>query len=208
MNLFMKRAAIALVSALFIFSLFSFSTKETIPDYLESSLPVLFSAIGLLLVLAGFSERGDARRAWLFVAGGQAFITLSVSSNTYMPFHQVVIYLSGVTVAAVGGYLCLSALKRNGENLKLNTFHGLSYTKTGAGFVFLVCALALAGFPLTPTFLGIDLLFTHLHEDQILLTAFTALSFIFIELAVIRIYGRLFMGPTKKHDHPIALRSS
>jgi len=48
----------------------------------------------------------------------------------------------------------------------------------------------------------------HIHKDQPVLIAATSLSFIFIEIAVLRIYARMFPGPNKKNDHPIAYRSS
>ncbi|MGI8581697.1 MAG: hypothetical protein ACR2KX_05870 [Chitinophagaceae bacterium] len=94
------------------------------------------------------------------------------------------------------------------NDITLNGFHGSTYEKPTIGFVFLLSCLALIGFPFTPTFLGIDILFTHIHKDQPVLIAATSLSFIFIEIAVLRIYARMFLGPNKKNDHPIAYRSS
>ncbi len=32
--------------------------------------------------------------------------------------------------------------------------------------VFFLCCLGATGFPITPTFIGEDLIFTHIHEDQ------------------------------------------
>jgi NADH-quinone oxidoreductase subunit L len=75
-------------------------------------------------------------------------------------------------------------------------------------FIFLLSCLALIGFPFTPTFLGIDILFTHVHQDQPILITLTSLSFIFIEIAILRIYARIFLGQHKKNYHPIAYRSS
>jgi NADH:ubiquinone oxidoreductase subunit 4 (subunit M) len=52
------------------------------------------------------------------------------------------------------------------------------------------------GFPLSPTFLGEDLLFSHIHEDQFLLAAIAALTFVMEGIVTIRIFARLFMGAT------------
>jgi NADH-quinone oxidoreductase subunit L len=68
--------------------------------------------------------------------------------------------------------------------------------------------LGLAGFPITPTFIGIDLLFTHIHEDQWLLVLLTGLNFLFLELTLLRVYIRIFLGQHKKAYHPVAFRSS
>jgi len=94
------------------------------------------------------------------------------------------------------------------NDIELNKFHGYTYEKPTIAFVFLLCCLSLLGFPFTPTFLGIGLLFTHIHKGQVLLIILTALSFIFIELSILRLYARIFPGPRKKNYHPIAFRSS
>ena len=53
----------------------------------------------------------------------------------------------------------------------------------------------LAGFPISPTFIGEDLVFSHIHEDQFFLAICVALSLIVDGLALIRIYSKLFLGP-------------
>jgi formate hydrogenlyase subunit 3/multisubunit Na+/H+ antiporter MnhD subunit len=76
------------------------------------------------------------------------------------------------------------------------------------GFIFLVSCLGIIGLPFTPTFIGIDLLFSHIHKHEEILIIFTAFSFIFVELAILRIYARVFLGQHKKAYHPIAFKSS
>ena len=51
--------------------------------------------------------------------------------------------------------------------------------------MFLVSCLGLAGFPITPTFIGEDVIFSHIHEDQPILALFVALSLIIDGLAII-----------------------
>jgi formate hydrogenlyase subunit 3/multisubunit Na+/H+ antiporter MnhD subunit len=74
--------------------------------------------------------------------------------------------------------------------------------------VFLLACLGLAGFPITPSFVGEDLIFSHIHEEQFVLAFFIALSFIVDGLAIIRIYGRVFLGPHVKSIYEMAYRSS
>jgi NADH:ubiquinone oxidoreductase subunit 4 (subunit M) len=66
----------------------------------------------------------------------------------------------------------------------------------------------LAGFPITPSFVGEDLIFSHIHEDQIALAFFTAMSLVINGLATVRIYARVFLGPHIKTYHEVAKRSS
>ena len=72
---------------------------------------------------------------------------------------------------------------------------------------FLAC-LGLTGFPITPTFIGKDVIFSHIHEDQIALAFFTASSLIIDGIAVVRIYSRVFLGPHIKTNHESAYKSS
>ena len=46
-----------------------------------------------------------------------------------------------------------------------------------------VAAIGMLGFPVTAAFIGIDVLFTYVHSDQVALIILMALCFIFIELA-------------------------
>lgn len=67
--------------------------------------------------------------------------------------------------------------------------------------------LGVAGFPITPTFIGEDLIFSHIHADQILLAIIIAFSLIINGLAAIRIYSRVFLGPHVKNYHGVSKRS-
>ncbi len=170
--------------------------------------PLFFALVGLLMVLSVFSERGDAKRAWIIVSVSQVFTLFSILFNGEIDLRQIVFYLSGTTVAALVGYICLQKTKAIDNDIDLNNYHGYGYEQPWIAFVFLLSGLALAGFPISPTFIGIDLLFTNIHAHQIILVGLTALNFLFLELTLIRIYSRVFMGQHKKMDHPVAFKSS
>lgn len=207
-NFLGRPVSLILLSIVFILGLMSFDTQQHRSAQLDSFLTHGFSLLGLLLVLTSFSNRDDARRAWLFVIAGQCFVTLSIVIDDNVDLKEALIYLSGIVVGAIVGYICLNKIKQIDNNINLNQFHGYTYEKPKVAFVFMLSCLALMGFPFTPTFLGIDLLFTHVHHDQPILITLTSLSFIFIEIAILRIYARIFLGQHKKNYHPIAYRSS
>lgn len=208
MSFLVKRGSLLLLGIAFLGGLFSFMQEGDMPEHVHHAATLAFSLVGFLMVLAAFAERGNAKRAWFFVIGGQCFVILSIAFNDAVAFHEVLIYLSGIAIGAVIGYACLNKIKQIDNNINLDQFHGYSYEKPVTAFIFLLSSLALIGFPFTPTFLGIDLLFTHIHADQPLLITLTSLSLIFIELSILRIYARIFMGQHKKNFHPIAFRSS
>ena len=117
-------------------------------------------------------------------------------------------YASGVILSSVVGYLCLKKIESIDGDISLNNFHGYVYEQKTTAMVFLLSAIGLLGFPITAAFIGIDVFFTHIKSNQVTLIILTALCFLFIELAAIRIYCRIFLGLHKKLDHPVAFRST
>lgn len=181
--------------------------KDWISPTAHAYLPVTFGFFGLLMVLKAFSERLHARLSWVLVIMNHFWIALAASYNEQFDFLEVYIYLSGVVLAGAGGWWILNWLKKY-ETVSLDRFHGHVYEHPVAAVLFLVCCLTLSGFPITPTFIGEDLIFSHIHENQVVLASFTALSFIIDGLAIMRIYARVFLGPHIKNYHSIAYRSS
>jgi len=172
-------------------------------------LPHLFSIIGLLLLLKAFTERGRALRAWFFIFGGQLFIAAAITLlNENFGAHQIILYLSGSGVSVVGGFLCLKKIEGSESNIQLDQFHGYAYEHPKLAFLFLLSCLGLVGLPITPTFIGIDLVFSHIDKKEKILLIFTSMSFVIIEIAVLRIYSRIFLGQHKKTYHAIAYKSS
>jgi NADH-quinone oxidoreductase subunit L len=182
--------------------------RALIPANSYPYLPVFFALIGLLMVLKSFTERSHVQMSWVLVLMNHFWIALAVSFNEPFSFGQVHLYLSGIVVAGLVGMLCLRWLKSVEGHVDLNQFHGHAHRHPKAALVFLLACLGLAGFPITPTFVGEDLIFTHIHENQGVLAFMVALSFIIDGLAIIRIYARVFLGPHVHSQYEMAYRSS
>jgi NADH:ubiquinone oxidoreductase subunit 4 (subunit M) len=156
-----------------------------------------------------FASRGDALSTWKIIVSSQLFIALAIALlNEDFEHNHILLYLSGSALSALVGYICLKQIKDIDNDIKLERYHGYIYEKPKVALVFLFACLGLVGLPFTPTFIGIDLLFSHIHKIEVLMITIVALSFLFIELAVLRIYARIFLGQHKKLDHPVAYRSS
>lgn len=168
--------------------------QDRIPETLHHALPLTFSIIGVMMVLKAFSEKKDTLLAWLLVIMNHCWVALAVSFNEHFTFTHVHLYLSGILLPGIAGFWILDRLRRR-DNPGLNHFHGLSSKYPRLAFGFLLMCLSLSGFPITPTFVGEDLIFSHIHSNQVLLALLTAVSFIIDGLAIIRIYARVFMGP-------------
>lgn len=189
-------------------AVFLFAFEDSLPHSLHQVLPSLFAGIGLLLVLKAFTKRVHARVSFLLVMLNHVWIAIAVSFNEHFQPVEGVFYLSGVAVAGAVGLYVLSRLKRLEPEVTLNQFHGYVQQYPRLAFVFLLACLGVAGFPITTTFIGEDLVFSHIHADQPVLAVLVALSYIVDGLVLIRLYARVFLGPNAKSPYEVAYRSA
>jgi NADH-quinone oxidoreductase subunit L len=208
LNFMSAKMVFTLSIPVFLMGLYLVYNQSILPTMAIRLLPEIFSALGLIMILKAFSERSNAQTAWFLIILNQLFTSLSVGFNEQFDFTQVHIYLSGIVVSGVLGYLCLRKLSSQKESITLDRFHGHSYEHPRMTVAFLIASLGLAGFPITPTFIGEDLMLGHIHDNQIYLTVLTTLNFIIDGLAIYRIYARVFLGPHDKTYHEAAYRSS
>jgi NADH-quinone oxidoreductase subunit L len=177
--------------------------------FLSVALPIILMSIALALILFAFSYRGSAIKAWSYLFISHLFLIAAVLFNAaHINTIEIVFYISGIIPAFLLGYYCLNKIRVIDNNILLNRFHGYVYEQENTGLLFLFSAIGLLGFPVTAAFLGLDVFFTYVHSNQFVLIGLMALCLIFIELAAFRILLRIFMGPHKKLDHPVAFRSS
>jgi NADH:ubiquinone oxidoreductase subunit 5 (subunit L)/multisubunit Na+/H+ antiporter MnhA subunit len=192
----------------FILGVFLYEFNESVPQIILNFLPELFAFIGLLFVFKAFSERKSPFVAWMLIVFNHFWIALAIVFNEKVNYSELVVYLSGIIVAGVVGYLALVKLKRIETETNLNQYLGHVYEHPKFAFFFLLAALGVTGFPITSTFIGEDLIFSHIESHQIVLALFIALSFIVSGIAGIRIYTRLFLGPHVKTYHELPYKSS
>jgi NADH-quinone oxidoreductase subunit L len=195
-----------LVAGIYLLALLSFTIDQQTASL--AYLPYVLAGAALILILNAFTERANPLKAWILIFLSQFFIALSVARNSQFDFIQIALYLAGGVIFGVIGYLCLIKMKKTDEELSLNRFHGYAYDHPKRAAIFLISCLGVVAFPVTPAFIGFDLLLTHIEKDQYVLIIITGLCFVFIELSVLRIYARIFLGQHKKTDHAMAYRSS
>jgi NADH:ubiquinone oxidoreductase subunit 5 (subunit L)/multisubunit Na+/H+ antiporter MnhA subunit len=174
---------------------------------LRFKLPFFFAFWGFLIAVKAFTERDSVRKSLTLIMFNHVSISIALSFNEHFDHAHHIWYLSGVIIAWLIGYWILTQMRKK-EWVSLDNFYGHIYEYPKTGFVFLLVCLSLAGFPITPSFIGEDLIFSHIHLSQIGLAFFTAFSLIINGLATMRIYARVFLGPHIKTYHQIAKRSS
>lgn len=170
-------------------------------------LPLCFGGVGLLLVIRTFAERKNALLAWVMLVFAHVWVLLAVFFNEHFGMGQALFYISGVLLSGIVGYVLLVRLKKQ-SHYDLNDYYGLSYKYPTGTFLLLLCCLGLMGFPITTTFIGEDLLFTHIEEHQVLLAALVSFNFVLSGISIMRLFSRITMGPFKGEDIPVARRSS
>jgi NADH-quinone oxidoreductase subunit L len=187
---------------------FTLFAASAIPESLHYTLAGSFAFIGLMFSLKSFTERKNVKLSWLLVIMNHFWIALAISFNEDFNMVHTGWYLSGVLIFGLVGFFCLRFLRILEEGIGLDRFHGHSLVHPRLALVFLVSCLAVAGFPITPTFIGEDLIFSHIHQDQLFLAFCVAFSYIINGLAIVRIYARVFLGPHVHSVYDMAYRSS
>ena len=172
-------------------------------------LPVVLMGIALAVILFAFSFRQSALKAWGYLLIAHLFIIASVMFNAgHINSIEIIFYLSGIVPAFALGFYCLQKIKSIDNDISLNQYHGYVYEQETTGLLFLFACIGMLGFPVTAAFIGIDVFFTYIKSGQTALVILMGLCLLFIELSAFRILLRIFMGPHKKLNHPVAFRSS
>jgi NADH:ubiquinone oxidoreductase subunit 5 (subunit L)/multisubunit Na+/H+ antiporter MnhA subunit len=199
---------VAFFIAVYVLGLVLLLFKSSIPSFLQNYLPGFYAFVGLLMVIKAFTERRKVVMSWFMVMMNHFWIALAISINVHIHYSTLAMYLVGVIISALVGYWAIRRLIKKEKRITLARFQGHSFEHPMIAFVFLLACLGMAGFPITPTMIGEDLIFSAVREDQYFLAIFLSVSLIVDGLALVRMYARLFLGPHVKTYHAIAHKSS
>ncbi|MEK7226886.1 MAG: proton-conducting transporter membrane subunit [Bacteroidota bacterium] len=209
LNLLQNQAAVILFAILALTALYFSHSKAVFITENKTTISVILLSLALVSVLFAFAYRGSALKAWIYIFISHLFIFSGLLRNSAdVHAAEGIFYNIGITAAFLLGLFCLIKTKKADNHISLNQFHGYVYEQKPTALLFLLSAIAMLGFPITTAFIGIDVFFTYVNSGQWLLITLLALCFIFIELSAIRIYLRIYCGPHKKLNHPVAFRSS
>ena len=191
-----------------VISIVTLAWSHLIPENVMEYLPEVYSAIAVMMVIIGFASREDALRTWLIILTAQVIFFLTFIMNGHTHMLDLLLYSSGVAIAGITGYFALLSLRKKGNSLMLSKYHGHIKQQPMSAMIFLLSGLGLLAFPITTSFIGLDVLFTTVHHSQTLLIILCAAYMAFVELAAMRIYSRIFLGPSQQLDHPVAFKAS
>ncbi|MFY7988536.1 MAG: proton-conducting transporter membrane subunit [Flavobacterium sp.] len=193
---------------IYLMGFITYKFKLHLPYQLTNILPELFAFIGLVFVFKSFSERRSPFLAWILIVMNHFWIALAIVFNDKVSVSEIAYYLAGIIVAGIIGYVALLQLRKLERKILINQYLGHVYEHPKFAFFFLLATLGITGFPITTTFIGEDLIFSHIDSNQLFLAFFVASSFVVSGIAGIRIYARLFLGPHVKTYHELPYKSS
>lgn len=193
---------------IYLMGFITYKFKLHLPYQLTNMLPEFFAFIGLVFVFKSFSERRSPFLAWILIVMNHFWIALAIVFNDKVSVSEITYYLAGIIVAGIIGYVALLQLRKLERKILINQYLGHVYEHPKFAFFFLLATLGITGFPITTTFIGEDLIFSHIDSNQLFLAFFVASSFVVSGIAGIRIYARLFLGPHVKTYHELPYKSS
>jgi len=201
------KAAITIFSAIGLIAGYLFFFYDYDHLTFKPYLPDVFGLFALAFVLRAFTIRKHPYGAWILLILNHFLIAFAVSFNEHFDGIETVFYLFGVVLAGTVGLIVLYLLAKQ-EKYSLDDYYGHAIEHKYKAIIFLLSAIALGGFPITTTFLGEDLLFSHVHINQPFFMGMLAINYVISGIAIMRIYTRIFLGPNHKWYRPEARRSA
>ena len=178
-----------------------------VPHGMVDGVTWVSAILSILLFVRAYANTGTALTCWTQIFFGQIFASVFLSARAGADVHTILFYLTGILAAYLSGVLCLKLLDRT-SRLNLMDYHGYMYEHPILGNVFFITCLAMMVFPITPSFIGEEILLRSIPVDHGALVAIFALGYVLSGICVMRLFAKVFFGPHEKTYHEIAYRSS
>ena len=149
----------------------------------------------LFAALSGIAEKRSFERAWHAVGFSAALAGIAVMIHDHEAPQDVVFYLTGMIPGWLAGGILIRRLERASNRRGPSEFHGMAQEQPWTCFALFISFLVLAGFPISPAFIGQDLILHHCASSNLWLAGAIALGFVVNGLTLARIYTYLCLGP-------------
>ncbi|PKM09998.1 MAG: NADH-quinone oxidoreductase subunit E [Gammaproteobacteria bacterium HGW-Gammaproteobacteria-3] len=158
-------------------------------------LAIPLSAGMVLASLSAFSQKRSAFSVWNAVSLSSILAGVAVWFLNPAAWFDVVLFASGIIPAWLLGLIALSKLLDNDRFItSLFTYRALAETQPKLSLLLFLSFLGLVGFPITPAFLGEDLLLSHASAHDPWFALPITIAFIINGIAAARMFQRLCMG--------------
>jgi len=169
------------------------SVDQGLVDRHELAIP--FAVAMALASASGYSQRRNFFKVWFRVGLSCLLAAATTWLTSESALGAIGLYLSGILPAWILGRFVIKALLVQ-ENYEETPFmyRGLAEKKPVLSMLFLLCFLSLVSFPITPAFLGQDLLLFHVSQHHPAIIVLLAISFVVNGIATANIFVRISMG--------------
>lgn len=158
--------------------------------------------IAILMVLASlsaFSQKHSPFSVWNAIGLSSILAGVAVWFLNPAAWFDVVIFASGIIPAWILGIVVLAKLLKN-DNFAESPFayRAMAETQPKLSLLLFLSFLGLVGFPISPAFLGEDLLLSHASNHAPWFALPITIAFVINGIAAARVFQRLCMGrPTE-----------
>ena len=156
----------------------------------------VLTAFMMLVALAAYGESCSSFWLWNSIGLSNCMFGLLVLFATNGNFEGGFWFLGSVFTFSLSGNLALFGLSKNLTSPSLKTYSALSSIHPWLSHLLLISFLGLAGFPLSPSFLGEDMVLHHLTGPQAPFALIGAFVLMINGISAARLYTRVCWGPT------------
>lgn len=162
-------------------------------------LSVLMSVGMVFASLSAFGQKNNPVGVWNAITLSAILAGTAVLFLNPLAKQDVVIFLSGIIPAWLLGIVVLHKLLKNQDPAEsLFTYQAMAETQPKLSLLLFISFLCLVGFPISPAFLGEDLLLSHATSHDPWFALPITIAFIINGIAGARVFQRLCMGrPTE-----------
>ena len=165
------------------------------------SMPV--SLLMVLVSASAFSQKHSPFKVWNGVAMSSFLAGLAVWLMVPNATFDVMLFLSGIVPSWLLGLVVMSKMLK-GDPFASSSFRyrALAEIQPGLSLLLFLSFLGLVGFPITPAFLGEDLLLSHASGQHPWFALPITIAFVVNGIAAARVFMRLCMGrPVEVREH-------
>jgi formate hydrogenlyase subunit 3/multisubunit Na+/H+ antiporter MnhD subunit len=149
--------------------------------------------------LSAFGQKNKPIKVWNAITLSSILAGVAVLFLNPLATYDVVIFLSGIIPAWLLGVVVLLKLLKNQDTTEsLFTYQAMAETQPKLSLLLFLSFLVLVGFPISPAFLGEDLLLSHASSHDPWFALPITIAFVINGIAAARVFQRLCMGrPTE-----------
>ncbi|MBL8160235.1 hypothetical protein JNJ66_07325 [Candidatus Saccharibacteria bacterium] len=165
--------------------------------------------ISIIFYIRAYATKGSASSCWNLIMIGHLYGALFLGVASAGGWQYLVMYGAGLVAAYLAGLACLRYMvAKSSQSLRLGEFNGEIYQFKKLGHIFFVVCLLFMAFPISPSFLGQEILLSYIPADHVLQIALFCFVYLIMGVSIMRLYIKLFFGSHKQSYHEIAYKSS